>query len=333
MAVNFSKLSGKTDSLYKAVEGVLTEVISDEEKELSKHEEVLNAVFDVRKSNKFGERAGGYTSFGNMKPLAEGGKITNDEIEEGYAKLVVHTPFGNGFVTTHEMAEDGEIDIAKTAAMDFVSSYKRSKLDFGTKFLASEGTTFTYEGVTFDRTTGDNKGFFATDHPQKRNASATQSNIYTNAFGTDDAMLNRLSVIGRGFKNDSGHAIGATYDTILIPGNCANLEKTIKAIIASNQIVGSANNDINIQKGKWNLVVDHLWEAASGTEPYIIFSSELKKKLGALRFYNRETLDVRSWIDESTRNLCWSGYDRHSILPYMWQGYIMGGASVGTTLT
>jgi hypothetical protein len=43
MGVIFSKLSGKNDSLYKAVEGVLTEVIQDVDTGKTNDDEVLGA--------------------------------------------------------------------------------------------------------------------------------------------------------------------------------------------------------------------------------------------------------------------------------------------------
>lgn len=126
--VVFSKLSGKNDSLYKAVEGVLTEVIADTDTKTNKDDEVLKAIFNIKKSNKFGERVGTRTSLGNFKPMSEGGVFKKDEIEEGFAKLAVHKAFGSAFTVTHEMASDGDIDEAKMAAQEFVDSYKRSKL-------------------------------------------------------------------------------------------------------------------------------------------------------------------------------------------------------------
>lgn len=153
-----------------------------------------------------------------------------------------------------------------------------------------------------------------------KKSATTQSNVFTNAFGTDDNMLNRLAVLQK-LQERFRHLTGLTFDTIIIPSNCYALEKTIKSIMASNQIVGSANNDVNIQKGKWNLIVDHMWEARSGSEPYILMASEAQKKYGALRWITREELDVRNWIDENTRNLEWSGRCRFSIMPYMWQGF------------
>lgn len=329
----FSKLSGKNDSAFKAIEGVQTEILQDAFVEKVNHDQVLDAIFNVKKSKKFAERGGGYTEFGNFMEVGEGDKGVVDGIEEGYGKLIQHLAFSKDFTTTREMIDDGDIDAAKTASASFIEAYKRSKLEFATNFLTSQGTTFTYMGKTYDRTTGDGKGLFDNSHPGKKKGVAAQSNIFKNAFGTDINMLNRLANIGRNYKNDSGNISAATFDTLIIPGNTPELEETANRVINTQLVVGSNNNDINTQKGKWRLIVDHLWEAPNGKAPYILMSSKLNKALRGLMFYNRIDLDIRNEIENSSRNVTWNGYTRFSVGAFNWRQVIMGGADVGTTLT
>lgn len=333
MAVVFSKLSGKNDSLYKAVEGVLTEIISDVDNASSNDDQVLVAMFNVKKSKKFGERTGGMTEFGNFDIVDEGGIAPQDELQEGYAKLIQHLAFSKGFTVTREMIDDGRLDDAKIIAKNYMKAYKRSKLEFATKCLVTEGASFIYGSRTLDKTTGDAKGLFATDHPGKKAGVAAQSNAFTNAIGTDVVMLNRLANIGRNFKNESGIINGYTFDTVVIPGNVPALEELLNRIIGTAGVVGSANNDINTQKGKWRLVVNHRWEAAAGTAPYMLMSSEANEALQGSVFYNRVDLDIANEIDLKTRNLDWSGYTRFSAGFFNWRHIILGGATSGTTLT
>lgn len=333
MAVVFSKLSGKNDSMYKAVEGVLTEIISDVDTGVTKDDEVLNAIFNVKKSKKFGERTGGMTEFGNFGIVDEGAAAEADELQEGYAKLIQHYAFSKGFTVTREMMDDGRLDDAKLIASNYMKSYKRSKLDFATSALVTEGTAFTYGGKSLDKTTGDAQGLFATAHPGKKSGIATQSNVYTNAIGSDIVMLNRLANIGRNFKNDSGVINGYTFDTLIIPGNVPALEELCGRIIGTAGVVGSANNDINTQKGKWRLIVNHRWEATSGTAPYIIMSSEANEALQGNMFYNRIELDIANEVDIKTRNFDWNGYTRFSCGFFNWRHIILGGAQAGTTLS
>lgn len=333
MGVVFSKLSGKNDSLYKAVEGVLTETISDVDTGKTKDDEVLEALFNVKKSKKFGERTGGMTEFGNFAIVDEGAVAEADELQEGFAKLITHFAFNKGFTITREMIDDGRLDDAKIIAKNYIKAYKRSKLEFATKSLITEGANFIYGARTLDKTTGDGKALFATDHPGKKSGVANQSNVFTNALGTDIAMLNRLANAGRNFKNESGIINGYTFDTLIIPGNVPQLEETANRIIGTSLVVGSANNDINTQKGKWRLVVNHRWEAASGTQPYILMSSEANEALQGSVFFNRVDLDIANEVDIKTRNLNWSGYCRFSAGFFNWRHIILGGAQTGTTLT
>lgn len=333
MAVVFSKLSGKNDGFYKAVEGVLTEHILDVDTGKNNDDKVLESMFKVKKSSKFGERQGGMTEFSNFREVEEGGKGINDSITEGFAKLLVHKSFSKSFSTTREMIDDGDLDMMKTAASNFTKAYKRSKLDFATGFITSEESTFNYEGKIYDATTGDGKAIFATDHPGKASGTPTQSNIFTNELGSTISVLNKLANIGRNLKNESGIQLGYTYDTLIIPGNRPEMEETANRIIYTSQgAVGTDLNDINTQKGKWRLIVNHRWEVTeAGHNPFLIMSSESASALNSLPFYNRVALDVRNEIDNNTRNLIWNGYTRFSCGCFNWRSVIMGGAKVGTT--
>jgi len=157
--------------------------------------------------------------------------------------------------------------------------------------------------------------------------------VFTNAIGTDVVMLNRLANIGRNYKNDSGVINGYTYDTIIIPGNLPTVEELCNRIIGTAGVVGNANNDINTQKGKWRLIVNHRWEAASGTAPYILMSSEANEALRGNMFYNRVDLDIKNEVDLKTRNFDWNGYARNGCGFFNWRHVILGGAQAGTTLS
>ena len=128
---------------------------------------------------------GGLTEFGNFNIVDEGNAGEADDIQEGFGKLITHYAFNKTFATTREMIDDGKLDEAKITAKNFMKAYKRSKLEFATQFLVTEGTTFTYGGRTLDKTTGDAAGLFSTAHLGKKSGVANQSNVFTNALGTD----------------------------------------------------------------------------------------------------------------------------------------------------
>lgn len=333
MAVTFSNHGGLNDENWKVIDTTLSAVMQDTDTEKNKDDELVKALFAVKTSKKFGEKKGSMTEFGNFEIVGEGDSAVEDSLQMGFSKLIEHEQMIKGFSCTRQAKDDGDIDIMKTAAANFVRSYKRTRAQFASDALCGEGASFVFGKKLLDRTTGDGKALFATDHPFKVGAG-TQSNVFTNAFGNDATMLMRLANIGRNFKNQSGNVQGYTFDTIIIPGNRPILEDTIKRIIKSDGLLATDYNDVNTQKGLWKLVINHRWTVDDNSyNPYIIMSSEAQRDKEASVFYDRVPLDVANEVDLKTRNLEWSGYTRMSAGFYNWDHVILGGAKVGTELS
>lgn len=329
----FAKNSGLNDDLWKVNDQIVRAVLQDTDNEKNNDDELVNALFSVKKSDKFGEKMSSLTEMSNFEIVDEGDAAVQDDIQQGFSKLIEHKQFIKSFVCTAEMNEDNDIDTMKTAAANFVRAYKRTRAQYASDCLTTEGSTFLFGGKTLDKTTGDGEGLFSTGHKGIKSGVATQSNVFTNAFGANTTMLNRLANIGRNFKNASGNVMGYTFDTIIIPGNCPELEDTIRKIIKSDLTVGSNFNDINTQKGLWKLIVDHRWTVADGKAPYILMSSEANKELNGSVFYDRIPLTMKDWVDNKTFNLNWSGRARMSAGFYDWRHVLLGGADAGTTLS
>lgn len=335
MAIVFSKNSALNDDLWKPVGQVINAVMQDADKEKTNYDQLVSDLAVEKKSKKYAEKQTGITSLASFDVVAEGDKAPLDDIQETFPKLIIHSAFSKSVAITKEMLDDGDIDGAKTIARNLVLGYKRTRAELATNALVTEGSTFTIgpSATTLDKTTGDGEGLFSTSHKSVKATVATQSNVFTNAFGNDATMLIRLANILRNFKNDSGQVMGYTADTIVIPGNCYAMEEKIKRIIRSDGLVGSNYNDVNTQKGLWKLVVDPLWQAAAGTNPYIIFSSEARNATNGMVFYDRTPLDVQNDIDIDSRNLKYNGYGRMSCGFNDWRFCVLGGAQSGTELS
>jgi hypothetical protein len=299
-------------------------------------------VYNVKGSKRFGEKIGMVTEFGDFLPMsADGANAPKDDIQSGPTKTIEHTTFKKQFRITREANEDGEIDFMKAKAANMVKSYKRTRAQLASTLLTcqaeglSETTSISISGVNFSVASADGVSLFSKSHPGILNPLDIQSNRFTNAFGNDSAMLSRLANIGANFRNGSGNYMGYTFDTIIVPSNCGRLIDLAKKIIVSEQVVGSSNNDKNIEKGNWKLIVDPCWHVSdpSTYEPYILMSSEANEELMGNKFYDRVKLDVTAHVDQDTDDMIWNGYARMSGGFASWQHVIMGGAAYGTTLT
>ena len=334
-----SKNAGLANDTWNVNAQMMEAYINDVNTEKSDYERFVSDVFNVKKSNRFGEKIGQVTTFSDFVPTStDGANATLDDIIGGPTKTIQHTTFKKLFRITREMNEDNEVDLMQAKARGMVQSYKRTRADFASAALTANAcagstvTSFTFGGVSgFDCTSADNKAVFAVDHPQATYPEQTQSNIFTNAFGNDDKMLHILANYGRNFKNNSGIVMGYTFDTIIIPSNTPNLEKTVKKIIKSDLQVGSDYNDINVNKGLWKLIIDPSWQVPAGYEPYILMSSQANKELLGNKLYDRVSLDVTAHVDQDTDDMIWNGYARMSVGFPSWQHVIMGGAAHGST--
>ncbi len=333
MALIFSKNSGLNDDFWKPVGQVIKSVMQDADSEKTQYDKLVTDVCKEEKSKKYAEKSTGITSTGIYQIVDEGDGPAQSEIQETFPKLIVHSTFQDEITCTREMKDDGDINVMKTMARNLVMGYKRTRAELATRALATEGDKFAMGTKMLDKTTGDKQALFSTAHPSVKKDVPTQANVFTNAFGTDTKMLNRLANIGRNFKNNTGFVQGYTFDTIIIPGNCPEMEDLIKRIIRSDLIVGSNNNDVNTQKGLWNLIVMPTWQVTDGKNPYIIMSKEACKELRGTVFFERVGLDVQNWVDNHTRNLLWNAYCRMSCGFNDWRHVILGGADAGVTLT
>jgi len=335
-----SKNAGLANDTWNVNAQMMEAYINDVNTEKSDYEKFVTDVFNVRKSNRFGEKIGKVTTFSDFAPTStDGADAALDDIIGGPTKTIQHTTFKKRFIITREMNEDNEVDLMQAKARGMVQAYKRTRADFASAALTANAeavatqTTFSFGGISgFDCASADGKAVFAVDHPIAVNDGITQSNIFTNAFGNDDKILHILANYGRNFLNDSGLTMGYTYDTIIIPTNCPNLERVVRKVIDSDLQVGSDYNDVNVNKGKWKLIIDPSWQVAvAGHEPYILMSSQANKELLGNKFYDRVALDVTGDVDITNNNMIWNGYSRFSCGFTSWQHMIMGGAAHGST--
>jgi hypothetical protein len=333
MAIIFSKNSGLNDGLWKDIDRVVQSIMNDMDGEKTRDDEIVRALYNVKKSKKYAEKVTGLTTLDSFDIVYEGDPAPLDGMQETFPKLIIHNQLMKKFIITAEAKEDMNIDAVRIQARAFVKSQKRSRAQFAAAALVSEGAAFTYRGETLDRTTGDGKALFAVDHPGKLAGVAAQSNVFTNDFGADSVTLYRLANVGRNYRSDSGQLQGYTFDTIVLPGNVPQLEDLVKRIIRSDLMVGSANNDVNTQKGLWNLLVLPYWQAEPGCAPYILLSGDANEELNGSVFYDRSALNVENRINIDTHNLEYSGRFRMGVGFANWRHAIMGGASAGTTLT
>lgn len=327
----YSKSSGNHDAAIGKLETPIKMIIEHESDLLTKKGGVCDSLFNVERSQRFGETIVGGNEFNVFKATNEGAAAETDSIIETYSKFIEHIQFTKEFVITAEMMEDANFGVAADAkhrAENFARAYYKTMnkiceqaLIQGNKFSTS------FAGATISLTTADGEPLFSTNHKwgSDEGENGIQSNCYygdivgrmdsnderiysTEAF--EEALYALASKL-RNMKDENGEPLGYTADTIILPGNQPKLESIAKKVCGSAGALGNGYNDINLHYGNWNVIVLPSWE--SNDMRFMIMSSEANKNLQGNMFFNRVPLTVTNWVDHHTGNYIWNGRCRFGV--------------------
>ena len=323
----YSKSTGMNNSAIGKLETPIKMIIEHESDLLTKKGGICSWLFNIEKSNRFGETIVGQNEFDVFQAAAEGASAETDSIIETYRKFIEHIQFMKEFTITAEMMEDANYGVASDAkrrAENFTRAYYKT-MNKICEFALANATNASagFARTTLDLTTGDSNPLFSNNHVwgQKQ---GTQSNVFWGdifSSGSKDARvsstavfeeaLGELSVKLRNMKDENGDPLGYTADTIILPGNRPIAEMIAKKVCGSEGALGNGYNDINLNYGSWNIVILPNWQTSD--DRVMIMSSEANKNLSGNMFFNRVPLTVTSWVDNHTGNYIWNGRCRFGI--------------------
>ena len=315
---------------------LLDSVIYDSEAQRNKYDDIVSALTIEKGSKRWGEKSITMGGLGDFQAKTEGAAATQDDYEQGYEKFVEHGTFALEVEISKELKDDNMLDTAKQKTINLVQAYKRTRARLTTQAITGavgSATSISFNGATIDITTGDGLALFNEAHTLKSVVGTTQCNFFSDVLGSTTVVLNKASNKMRNFKDDKGNVLGFMPDTVVLPGNDPEYEDFVKRVIGSDGEVGTNNNDINTQRGKWKFVVDPEWTPtiSSTNHPVILLSSEAMKALQGTKFYDRTKLDIMTDVDVHSRNLTYNGFARMSITHPNWRHVMMIGSADSST--
>ena len=327
----YSAMSGKNDPMFGKFIHPIKAIITEESNKWEKNKNNLKALFNIQKSNRYAETIMGQSDFDTFMAKGEGQGAENDSVEKTFDKTIEHIEFAKEFTITKKMADDSKTGIgvnAASKAKHFVKAYHKTQMALGAAALAN-GTvsSMTFNKARVDLTTADKLPLFHGAHPYAttKMKGKTQTNYFYGDIATDPAALQKamhtLAVTMRNFKDENGDSMGFVADTLIIPCNRPALESAAKIVCGTERAAGSNNNDINTQYGNWTLVVLDGWETED--DRFMIMSSDANESLLGNMFFNRVALDMRSGIDDHTRNMYWNGYCRFGVGFTTWKHILL----------
>ena len=320
MSIIYSKSGGLHDAAIGKLETPIKMIIEHESDHQKKRGGICDWLFNVERSNRFGETIVGQNEFGVFAATEEGAGAEADGVEETYRKFIEHIQFMKEFTITAQMMEDASFGVAADArrrAENFTRAYYKTMHKI-CEYALANGTAASgsFAGATLDLTAPDGKPLFSSSHKWGgKTTSGTQSNyFYGNIFASGTALEDALGALAsklRNMKDENGEVLGYTADTIILPGNRPAAEALVKKVCGSEGALGNGYNDINLQYGNWNIVVMPDWQADS--DRMMVMSSEANRNLSGNMFFNRVPLTVSNWVDHHTGNYLWCGRCRFGV--------------------
>lgn len=328
----FTENSHLQDSVYGKVLDPLRMVI-ETRAEAFEQQSLLPKLFNMEKSNKYGESITGMTSMTGPQPVGEAGDYPSDGYQEGYRSVLEHVTWKDEFQISKEMLDDNNVLQLKSRPTAFVKAWNRRRETFGIQMFGEaiqQNASFSIGNFSFSTKGADDQIVFATGHTSKTGRYGTQSNLFADAFSPD--ALAAMECAMQDFRDDNGVVLDVCPTTILIPNDYA-LKKLVFATLGADKDPETANNGANFLFGRWNVIVSQYLNQfiTAGTKPWVLIDPHYNETSIGSVWYDREPMTISAKIADND-NLIHKGRARWSAGFHDWRAFAVGGVSSGSSL-
>ncbi len=273
--------------------------------EYKQYENQHTEIFDKESSDRAFEEEVMLSGFGEAAVKPEGSGVQYDDANESFTARYTHETIALAFSITEEAVEDNLYDsIAKRYTKALARSMAQTKQIKAANILNNGFSS---------GTGGDGQYLLDTDHPTIAAPSGLANEPSTAADLNETSIEAGLTAIGN-FKDERGFKIAARGMKLIIP---ADLQFTAERLMASNQRVGTADNDINAIKSKGMLpqgyVVNNF---LTDTDAWFIKTDVPN----GLKMFERAAIKKAMEGDFDTGNMRYKARERYSFGWSDWRG-------------
>jgi phage major head subunit gpT-like protein len=236
------------------------------------------------------------------------GRVPYEGLNALYPYELVHRRFAMGMMVERELQDDllyAELPIPRDVTERAAALGRSAAIHRERSAAALFNNAFTDSGLDaegFSVAGPDAVGLVSTAHKRSPSDSTTQSNEFTLALSGDN--LNTVRLAMNLWTDDRGNLAPSNPTTLLVP---PALETTARVINESDRDPTSANNAINPERGRWNIVV---WHWLTDTNAWFVIDEAKKRQ--QLVWLNRIAPEFASERDFDTLVAKYRGYYRFS---------------------
>ena len=205
--------------------------------------QVMPMVFNVLTSDRDSEADSATTGFGKLQQTSELGALDYEDPVKMYKTTYTHLKYTKGFKVSQELVEDDQHNVIKAMPKALAKSVVYTTEYWGASvFNNAYSTSYT--------SYGDGKPLASTGHLRADGGTA-QSNASSTEIVLSETNLETGRLALEKALNDKGEIVNFKADTLLIP---IDLRKTAQIITESTMRPGTANNDVNVYDGVFNII-------------------------------------------------------------------------------
>ena len=326
-----SEASANNNALFGEVQFPIASFL-EARLEAAEQESVASKITRKVKSTHAREGYAGMTSLDDFLPTVENGEYPHTDMEVAYTKDIRNITWKNSFSVSKEMLDDSNFKEIFKRAANMVKRYHSTRENF---FMEMMGTalqgknSFQRNGIDFDATAYDKLPMFSKNHKGKV-SKLNIGNAFSDAFSEE--ALSEVSTRMQNFTDENGNVLTIQPDTILIP-NIGSLKQKVFAVIGSEKVTGSGNNDYNYLFQNWNVLISPILNkyVTKDTEPWVLLDSKMIQDEDIFIMQYREELNITSLVERNDANT-WNGRCRFGGGFVDFRGMVAGGVSFGEAL-
>jgi len=214
--------------------------------------EMYAQVLSVEDSGKQDETDSGVSGFGFFRQSSDGNPLQYEDPFQLYDVTYSHLTWKLGFKVTKEMFDDDQYNIINRLPALLARAGQRT-LENQAAYVLKRGFNTSYPG-------GDGKPLFSTVH-LRADGGSSQSNASTTGITLNDDNLETALIALAEQLDHKGMLTGTLASEIVVP---PDLDKEAHILVDSPSRPESADNDVNVYKGKLNILT---WAWIGGAGP------------------------------------------------------------------
>jgi phage major head subunit gpT-like protein len=253
---------------------------------------VADQLYSKEKSSKAVEYDLGIGGMGDLEEFD--GTIPYGDFHMQYRVSYTHKEWVKGIKIERKLVDDDLYNVINKRPQQLALVARRTREKHGASLFNNAFNTSTFAG-------GDGLALCANAHTAV-GTTTTQDNSGTTALSTTAVEATRLLMIN--YLDETDNLINVMPDTILVP---PNLEETAWQIVKTDREVGTANNTMNFNMGKYKVLV---WNFLTDTNNWFMIDSKYMKLF--LKWFDRIPQEFNKDKDFDTYISKWSTYGRYS---------------------